>query len=106
MSKINILAFKNNLEIILSEFLNEKEQLLYLKYFNDIINDKTDYTSINNFTHLFIIIYNKKNEINEETLTFFINSLFYSLNKLLDKNDLIFFKNQLKDIFLQEKNTK
>ena len=106
ISKINTLAFKSNLEIILTEFLNEKEKLLYLKYFNDIINNKNDYTAINNFTQLFTIIYHNKNKANEETLTYFINSIILSLNKLFNKDDLMFFKNKLKEIFLQEKNYK
>ena len=45
----------------------------------------------------------KKNKINRDTLNYFIKSINYALINLLDKDDLSFFINKLKEIFLENK---
>ena len=46
LSKNNSTFLKNNLEEILTEFLKEDEKFLYLKYFNEIVNNKYDFKAI------------------------------------------------------------
>ena len=100
-TKKNINRAKDSFGNILNEFLKRDEQELYLKNF-DGVNKKNDLKTIKNFIDLFKLIYDNKKKIKDESIIYMIKSINYCLknDNILDKNQLEFFINNLKEIYL------
>ena len=93
-------AFKN----ILSDILSLDEIKSYIKNINEFQDNCLNLLYINNYISLFKLIYNKRNEIKESKINYFIESIYYlfKTKEVLNEDENKFFIEKLNEIFLSK----
>lgn len=101
LSKENISEFHNNIKNILSEFPNKDEKNEILQ-----IAKGFDLKSIKEYIKIFEYIYHNLNEIKNEIIIYFIQSINFLLKEIniLDELEINIFINKIKEIFGQNNN--